>query len=67
MKLTDKACANAKPTETAYKLSDGQGMYLEIRPNGSKYWRMNYRIHEKQRTLALDSVVTRWLPRGTCI
>lgn len=53
MKLTNTACANAKPKETAYKLTDGQGMYLEIRPNGSKYWRMAYRIHGKQKLLAL--------------
>lgn len=53
MKLTNTSCANAKPNKTAHKLSDGQGLYLEIRPNGSKYWRMNYRIHGKQRTLAL--------------
>ena len=53
MKLTNTACANAKPKETAYKLTDGQGMYLEIRPNGSKYWRMAYRIHGKQKLLAI--------------
>lgn len=53
MKLTNSACVNAKPKETTYKLADGQGLYLEVRPNGSKYWRMNYRVHEKQRTLAL--------------
>lgn len=48
MKLTDRACANAKPNETAYKLSDGQGMYLEIRPNGSKYWRMSKPLRAKE-------------------
>ena len=53
MKLTNTACANAKTKETAYKLTDGQGMYLEIRPNGSKYWRMAYRIHGKQKLLAI--------------
>lgn len=53
MKLTNTACTNAKPKETAYKLADGQGMYLEIRPNGSKYWRMAYRIHGKQKLLAI--------------
>ena len=28
------------------------GMYLQIQPNGSKYWRMNCRINRKQITLA---------------
>ena len=53
MKLTNTACENAKPKEKSYKLADGQGMYLEIRPNGSKYWRMAYRINGKQKLLAL--------------
>ncbi len=51
MKLSDIACKSAKPKEKPYKMADGQGMYLEIKPNGSKYWRMNYRIHNKQKTL----------------
>ncbi|MCC6597493.1 MAG: integrase arm-type DNA-binding domain-containing protein [Alphaproteobacteria bacterium] len=53
MKLTNTACDAAKPKEKPYKMADGQGMYLEIRPNGSKYWRMAYRIHSKQKLLAL--------------
>lgn len=28
-------------------------MYLEITPNGSKYWRLKYRWHKKQKLLAL--------------
>lgn len=44
MKLTNVQCKNAKPKEKPYKLSAGRGMYLEIMPNGSKYWRMKYRI-----------------------
>ena len=53
MPLTNTQCDNAKPKDKTYKLSDGQGMFLEIRPNGSKYWRMNYRYQNKQKTLAL--------------
>ena len=34
------------------KISDGGGMYLQIQPNGSKYWRMNCRINGKQITLS---------------
>lgn len=51
--LTNTACLNAKPKETPYKLSDGEGMYLEIAPNGGKYWRLKYRIHGKEKRLAL--------------
>jgi len=34
------------------KHSDGGGLYLLVTASG-KYWRMNYRIHGKQKTLAL--------------
>jgi integrase len=41
--LTDTAIRNAKPKEKSYTLGDGDGMYLEVMPNGSKFWRMAYR------------------------
>ena len=53
MKLTDIQCRNAKPKEKTYKIADGGGMYLEISPNGSKYWRLKYRIFNKEKRLAL--------------
>jgi hypothetical protein len=34
----------AKPKAAPYKLSDGGGLHLLINPDGSKYWRMNYRF-----------------------
>lgn len=49
MKLTEKTCKNAKPKEKSYKLSDGLGLYLEVMPNGSKYWRMKYRHLGKEK------------------
>ncbi|MGH1375237.1 MAG: tyrosine-type recombinase/integrase [Alphaproteobacteria bacterium] len=53
MKLTDIKCKSAKPTEKPYKLFDGQGLYLDVRANGSKYWRLKYRINNKEKLLAL--------------
>jgi integrase len=53
MRLTDKACKNTKPSEKPRKLADGQGLYLEIMPNGSRYWRFKYRFHGKEKRLAL--------------
>nr|WP_267876941.1 Arm DNA-binding domain-containing protein [Massilia rhizosphaerae] len=41
--LTDTAIRNAKPREKTYTLGDGEGMYLEVMPNGTKFWRMAYR------------------------
>lgn len=50
--LTDTACKNAKPRDKAYKLSDEKGLYLEITPNGSKYFRLKYRFGGKEKRLA---------------
>jgi integrase len=52
-KLSAVKVKQAKPTSKTFKLADGHGLYLEIRPNGSKYWRLAYRFHKKQKTLAL--------------
>jgi integrase len=57
MKLTDIKCKSAKPSVKPLKMADGGGMYLEIMPNGSKYWRLKYRIKVdgvlKEKRLAL--------------
>lgn len=41
--LTDIQLRNAKPTDKPYKLADGGGLYVEVMPSGSKYWRMKVR------------------------
>lgn len=43
MKLNARQIETAKPKEKAYKMADGGGLYLEVSPKGSKYWRMKYR------------------------
>lgn len=53
MPLTDIACKTAKAQEKDYKLTDANGLYLHIMPNGSKYWRYKYRYLKKQKVLAL--------------
>lgn len=52
MPLTDSACKNAKPDAKPRKIADGGGLYLEIMPNGSKYWRLKYRFAGKEKRLA---------------
>ena len=52
-KLTDTAVKSAKPKDAPYKLSDGGGMYLLIKPNSGKYWHLAYRFNNKQKLLAL--------------
>ncbi len=53
MKLTNSQIKNIKPQEKILKLTDGKGLNLTVHPNGSKYWRLNYRFGGKQKTLAL--------------
>ncbi len=58
MKLTDAACKNAlpnpPPSKTPRKLPDGNGLYLWVMPNGSKYWRFRYKdFLGKNRELAI--------------
>lgn len=52
MPLTDIKVKSAKPTDKAYKLTDGGGMYLLVKPNGSKYWRLKYRFVGKEKMLS---------------
>lgn len=53
MALTDIKVRTTKPSDKPFKLTDGQGMHLLINPNGSKYWRLQYRFGGKQKVLAL--------------
>lgn len=53
MKLTAKACEAAKPRNKAYKLFDGGGLYLEVKPPNSKLWRLKYRYLGKEKKLCI--------------
>lgn len=53
MALTDIKVRTVKPLDKPFKLTDGEGMHLLINPNGSKYWRLQYRFGGKQNMLAL--------------
>jgi integrase len=48
--LTDTEVKKAKPKDKEYNLSDGDGLMLRIKPNGSKLWLFNYyRPYTKKR------------------
>ena len=51
--LTAVAIRNAKPGPKTKRLFDGGGLYLELMPNGSRYWRLKYRYAGKEKRLAL--------------
>lgn len=44
--LTDRACRNAKPLDKPYRLLDGRGLYLEVRPSGAKSWRYRFQLRD---------------------
>jgi integrase len=46
MPLTDTECRTAKPKEKPYKLTDGNGLYLEVKPNGVKAWRYRFELSD---------------------
>lgn len=52
MALTDTSCKNAKPRDREYKLSDAGGLFLLVKPNGGRYWRLKYRYNGKEKLLA---------------
>jgi hypothetical protein len=53
MPLTDVVVRNIKQTGKTCKLSDERGLYLEVSPTGSKWWRLKYRFEGKEKRLAL--------------
>lgn len=40
--LTPSAVSNAKPKAEPYTLTDGGGMFLQVNPDGSRWWRFRY-------------------------
>lgn len=41
--LTDARIKNAKPRDKLYKMFDGDGLYIEVTPSGSRIWRFKFR------------------------
>ena len=57
MALSDVAIRKAKPGAKPAKLTDGGGLYLLLRPDGGKWWRLDYRrpVTGKRNTLSLGT------------
>ena len=55
MGLTATAIKNAKPKESAYKLTDGGGLYLLVSVSGSRVWRYDYRLNGKRGTYSIGT------------
>jgi len=52
MALTDAKIRSGKPSARPTKLTDSRGLYLKVRPTGSKLWRYRYRISGKENVFA---------------
>jgi integrase len=54
--LTDVTVRNAKPSDSKdIRLNDGSGLYLLIKLGGAKWWRFDYTINGKRKTLSLGT------------
>lgn len=58
--LTDLKCRQAKvePGRNCVKLSDGQGLFLDVLANGKKRWRMRYTRAGKESTITIGEYPT---------
>lgn len=46
--ISDAALRAAKLNDKPYKIAVGDGLYLEVKPNGSKLWRWKCRLLGKE-------------------
>lgn len=53
MPLSDTTIRTAKPKDKLYRLTDANGLCLEVAPSGSKLWRYRYRFNGSAKMLAL--------------
>ena len=55
MSLTDAKIRSLKPTDKPFKVSDSHGLYLLVKPGGSRHWYLKYRISGKESRIALGA------------
>jgi integrase len=53
MPLSDTAIRKAKGREKPYRLSDERGLYLLVQPDGARWWRLDFSLNGKRRTMGL--------------
>ena len=53
MPLSDAAIRNLKPREKPYKVSDFDGLFLLVKPTGSRLWHFKYRLDGKEKLLSI--------------
>lgn len=53
MPLSDAAVRNLKPREKPYKVSDFDGLFVLVKPTGSRLWQFKYRLNGKEKLLSI--------------
>lgn len=53
--LSDVTIRSTKPASKDVRLFDGKGLYLLIKPNDARWWRIDYSINGKRKTLSLGA------------
>jgi len=53
MPITDVKIRQAKPALKPIKITDSNGLYIEVKPNGSKLWRYRYELGGKENVFAI--------------
>lgn len=52
MAIKDIKFRNAKPKDKPYKLNDGEGLFMIVNSNGSKWWRFKYMFGGKEKGIS---------------
>lgn len=55
MALTTTAIRNAKPASKAFKMYDEAGLFIQVTPNGGKWWRFKYRFEGKEKLISFGT------------
>ena len=53
--LTEIKIRTFKPGGKSVRLSDERGLYLEVTPNGGRWWRLRYRFGGKEKLISLGT------------
>ncbi|HHZ5696707.1 TPA: tyrosine-type recombinase/integrase [Escherichia coli] len=55
MSLTSAKIRTLKPSDKPFKVSDSHGLYLRVKPGGSRHWYLKYSISGKESRIALGT------------
>lgn len=53
MPLSDIQIRNLKPRDKAYKVSDFEGLFVLVKPNGSRLWQFKYRLDGREKLYSI--------------